>query len=126
MYLEDYFFILIFILFCIFLKLLLLVLSYSFALKNNYFEKLSSYECGFEPFDDVKKTFDIHFYIVAILFLIFDIEIIFLFPWAVSLNFLGFFGYFSMFIFLMVLILGFFFEWNRDLLNWSSNKKLKC
>jgi len=80
MYLDDYFFILIFILFCLFLTILLLVISFCFSIKNNDFEKLSAYECGFSAFDDAKKTFDIHFYIIAILFFIFDIEIIFLFP----------------------------------------------
>lgn len=110
MYLEDYFFILIFIFFCIFLNVLLLTLTIIFSFKNNNFEKLSSYECGFEPFSDIKKTYDIHFYIIGLLFLIFDIEIVFLFPWAIGFSSLGFFGYIIILLFLIILILGFFFE----------------
>jgi NADH-quinone oxidoreductase subunit A len=73
-------------------------------------EKLSSYECGFEPFDEAIKTFDVYFYIVAILFIIFDLEVAFLFPWAASLNKIGIFGFLVMIVFLFILILGFVYE----------------
>ena len=82
----DYLGISIFIFVSIILAFILIILSYFLSPKNDYSEKVSAYECGFEPFDEARKTFDIHFYIVAILFIIFDVEIAFLFPWAIYLN----------------------------------------
>ena len=82
-------------------------------------EKLSSYECGFEAFDDARGRFDVRFYLVAILFIIFDLEVAFLFPWAVSLGKIGMFGFWSMIIFLFFLTIGFIYEWKKGALEWE-------
>ncbi len=82
-------------------------------------EKLSPYECGFEAFDDARMRFDIRYYLVAILFILFDLEIAFLFPWAVSIDAVGLFGFVSMMIFLAILVVGFLFEWKRGALDWE-------
>jgi len=82
-------------------------------------EKLSPYECGFEPFEDSRIQFDVRYYLVAILFIIFDLEIAFLFPWAVSLDTVGAFGIIAMGIFLLVLVVGFIFEWKKGALEWD-------
>ncbi len=82
-------------------------------------EKLSAYECGFNPFDDARMKFDVRFYLVAILFIIFDLEVAFLFPWAVSFNAIGWFGYSSMMLFLGVLTIGFIYEWKKGALDWD-------
>ncbi|WP_158747338.1 NADH-quinone oxidoreductase subunit A [Acidisphaera sp. L21] len=84
-----------------------------------YPEKLSAYECGFEAFDDARRRFDVRFYLVAILFIIFDLEVAFLFPWAVVLGDIGVFGYLSMMGFLAVLTVGFIYEWNKGALEWE-------
>jgi len=89
------------------------------AKQKPYPEKLSSYECGFEPFDDARRRFDVRFYLVAILFIIFDLEVAFLFPWAVSLSEIGMFGFLSMLGFLAVLTVGFIYEWNKGALDWE-------
>lgn len=82
-------------------------------------EKLSPYECGFEPFEDARMKFDVRYYLVAILFIIFDLEIAFLFPWAVSLDSIGLFGLLAMGIFLLVLVVGFIYEWKKGALEWD-------
>ena len=82
-------------------------------------EKLSAYECGFEPFEDARIKFDVRFYLVAILFIIFDLEVAFLFPWAVALGNIGVFGFFSMVIFLLILTIGFIYEWKKGALEWE-------
>ena len=82
-------------------------------------EKLSTYECGFEPFNDSRMEFDVRFYLVAILFIIFDLEIAFLFPWAISLGTIGLFGFISMMIFLFILTIGFIYEWKKGALDWE-------
>ncbi len=82
-------------------------------------EKLSPYECGFEPFEDSRIKFDVRYYLVAILFIIFDLEIAFLFPWAVSLDTVGVFGILAMGIFLLVLVVGFIYEWKKGALEWD-------
>ena len=82
-------------------------------------EKLSAYECGFEAFDDARSRFDVRFYLVAILFIIFDLEVAFLFPWAVSLNETGVFGFWSMVVFLAILTVGFIYEWKKGALEWE-------
>jgi len=82
-------------------------------------EKLSAYECGFEAFDDSRGRFDVRFYLVAILFIIFDLEVAFLFPWAVSLRDVGLFGFWSMMIFLTILTVGFIYEWRKGALEWE-------
>lgn len=82
-------------------------------------EKLSPYECGFEAFNDARSKFDVRFYLVAILFIIFDLEVAFLFPWAVSLGEIGIFGFWSMMVFLGLLTLGFIYEWKKGALEWE-------
>ena len=82
-------------------------------------QKLSPYECGFDAFDDARHKFDVRFYLVAILFIIFDLEVAFLFPWAVSLGQIGFFGFWSMIVFLGVLTVGLVYEWNKGALDWE-------
>jgi NADH-quinone oxidoreductase subunit A len=82
-------------------------------------EKLSPYECGFEAFEDARMKFDVRYYLVAILFILFDLEIAFLFPWAVSLDSIGFFGFMAMMIFLTILVVGFIYEWMKGALDWE-------
>jgi NADH-quinone oxidoreductase subunit A len=82
-------------------------------------EKLSPYECGFEAFEDARMKFDVRYYLVAILFILFDLEIAFLFPWAVSLNDIGAFGFWSMMVFLAILVIGFVYEWKKGALEWE-------
>jgi NADH-quinone oxidoreductase subunit A len=89
------------------------------ARQKPYAEKLSAYECGFEAFDDARRRFDVRFYLVAILFIIFDLEVAFLFPWAVSLGGIGVFGFWSMVAFLGVLTVGFIYEWRKGALDWE-------
>jgi NADH-quinone oxidoreductase subunit A len=82
-------------------------------------EKLSAYECGFEAFEDARMKFDVRYYLVAILFILFDLEIAFLFPWAISLGEIGLFGFMSMMVFLLVLVVGFIYEWKKGALDWE-------
>jgi NADH-quinone oxidoreductase subunit A len=82
-------------------------------------QKLSPYECGFEAFEDARMKFDVRYYLVAILFILFDLEIAFLFPWAVSLDSIGFIGFLSMMIFLTILVVGFIYEWMKGALDWE-------
>ena len=97
----------------------LLAAPFVVAYKNPDPEKLSAYECGFNAFDDARMRFDIRFYLVAILFIIFDLEVAFLFPWAVSFGSLGWFGFWSMILFLTVLTIGFVYEWKKGALEWD-------
>ncbi len=115
----DYSVVLLFLLFAIFLSLLIFSLSYFLILKKADIEKISSYECGFDPFEDARSRFDVRFYLVSILFIIFDLEVTFLFPWSVILNRLDTFGFFSMMFFLLVLIVGFAYEWKKGALDWE-------
>ena len=89
------------------------------AIRNPDPEKLSAYECGFNAFDDARMKFDVRFYLVSILFIIFDLEVAFLFPWAVSLREVGVYGFWSMMIFLGVLTIGFIYEWRKGALEWD-------
>jgi NADH-quinone oxidoreductase subunit A len=82
-------------------------------------EKLSPYECGFEAFEDARMKFDVRYYLVAILFILFDLEIAFLFPWAVSLDSIGLFGFIAMMVFLTILVVGFVYEWMKGALDWE-------
>jgi NADH-quinone oxidoreductase subunit A len=93
--------------------------SYLVARQNPDSEKLTSFESGFDPFDDARGKFDVRFYLVAILFIIFDLEVAFLFPWAVALGDIGVFGFWSMMIFLGVLTVGFIYEWKKGALEWE-------
>jgi NADH-quinone oxidoreductase subunit A len=89
------------------------------ARQKPYAEKLSAYECGFDAFDDARRRFDVRFYLVCLLFIIFDLEVAFLFPWAVSLSHIGLFGFFTMLGFLAVLTVGFIYEWRKGALDWE-------
>jgi NADH-quinone oxidoreductase subunit A len=117
--LREYLPILIFIGVALAFAVLIVVLSLVAARQKPDAEKLSPYECGFEPFDDARSKFDVRFYLVAILFIIFDLEVAFLFPWAVSLGAIGLFGFWSMVVFLAVLTVGFVYEWRKGALEWE-------
>ncbi|MBA1337404.1 MAG: NADH-quinone oxidoreductase subunit A [Pelagibacterales bacterium] len=117
--LSHYLSIIIFLFIALVLSIGFIVLNFLFSPKNPDPEKLSAYECGFEPFDDSRMQFDVRFYLVAILFIIFDLEIAFLFPWAVTLGSIGSLGFWSMMIFLFVLTVGFVYEWKKGALDWD-------
>ena len=117
--LQSYMPLVIFIGVALVLGLALLVAPFIVAYKSPDQEKLSAYECGFNAFDDARMKFDIRFYLVAILFIIFDLEVAFLFPWAVSFGDLGWFGFWSMIVFLGVLTIGFVYEWKKGALEWD-------
>lgn len=116
---TEYSVILLFFFFSLSLSCILIFLSYFFVPQKLDQEKVSAYECGFNPFEDARTTFDIRFYLVAILFLIFDLEISFLFPWSLVLNTISIFGFWIMIIFLLILTLGFIFEWYKGALEWE-------
>jgi NADH-quinone oxidoreductase subunit A len=117
--LLDYLPLVIFIAVALGISLALLVAPFIVAYKRPDSEKLSAYECGFNPFDDARMKFDVRFYLVAILFIIFDLEVSFMFPWAVAFGDLGLFGYWSMMVFLGVLTVGFIYEWRKGALEWD-------
>jgi NADH-quinone oxidoreductase subunit A len=117
--LADYFPILVFLAIAGLIATAMVTGSLLLARQKPYAEKLSAYECGFEAFDDARRRFDVRFYLVAILFIIFDLEVAFLFPWAVSLSEIGVFGFLSMIGFLAVLTIGFIYEWNKGALDWE-------
>ena len=117
--LLQYFPILIFLGIAIGLASVIVLASFIIARQKPDTAKLSPYECGFEPFEDARIKFDVRFYLVAILFIIFDLEVAFLFPWAVSLGKIGIFGYWSMFVFLAILTVGFVYEWKKGALEWE-------
>ncbi|MEM6535098.1 MAG: NADH-quinone oxidoreductase subunit A [Pseudomonadota bacterium] len=114
----DYMPVILFLALGVGLSLLFLLGAAILAPSNPDPEKNSAYECGFNAFDDARMKFDVRFYLVAILFIIFDLEVAFLFPWAVSLGAIGVFGFWSMVIFLAVLTIGFIYEWRRGALEW--------
>ena len=118
-FLKDYLSIIIFLFIAMGLSVGFILLNFLFSPKNPDPEKLSAYECGFEAFGDSRMEFDVRFYLVAILFIIFDLEIAFLFPWAISLGNLGSLGFWSMMIFLLVLTIGFIYEWKKGALDWD-------
>jgi len=109
----------VFIFVSILLSAVLFAASFLLVPKQRYLAKSSAYECGFDPFEDTRAMFDVRFYLVAILFIIFDIEIAFLFPWATVLFSIGFLGFISMIFFLFILLIGFFYEWNSGALDWQ-------
>ncbi|CAH2604853.1 NADH-quinone oxidoreductase subunit A 1 [Rhodovastum atsumiense] len=117
--LADYFPILVFIGIAVVIAVAMVASSLIAARQNPYPDKLSAYECGFEAFTDARQRFDVRFYLVAILFIIFDLEVAFLFPWAVSLSEIGVFGFLSMLGFLGVLTVGFVYEWCKGALEWE-------
>jgi NADH-quinone oxidoreductase subunit A len=118
-YLEAYLPVIIFFVMAIGLSLFLLILNHLRATRRPDAEKLSPYECGFNAFDDTRHRFDVRFYLVAILFIIFDLEIAFLFPWAITLGKIGMLGFWSMMIFLSILTVGFIYEWKKGALEWE-------
>ena len=118
-YLSQYLPILVFLGIAIGLAAVILMASLVVARQRPDAEKLSAYECGFEPFEDARGRFDVRFYLVAILFIIFDLEVAFLFPWAVSLGSIGLFGFWSMMVFLGVLTVGFVYDWKKGALEWE-------
>lgn len=99
--------------------LVLLIIGFTVGRGSKDKEKLSTYECGFEPFEGTRMQFDVRYYLVAILFIIFDLEIAFLFPWAISLDGIGLFGVTAMGVFLAVLVVGFIYEWKKGALEWD-------
>jgi NADH-quinone oxidoreductase subunit A len=117
--LENYLPVLIFLAIATVLGLALVSLGFIFGPQRPDAEKLSAYECGFEAFEDSRLKFDVRYYLVTILFIIFDLEIAFLFPWAVSLDNIGLFGLVSMGVFLAILVVGFIYEWKKGALEWD-------
>jgi len=117
--LADYLPLVIFIGVSLVIGLALMIAPFLVAYRNPDPEKLSAYECGFNAFDDARMKFDVRFYLVAILFIIFDLEVAFLFPWAITFGGLGWFGFWSMMIFLGVLTIGFIYEWKKGALEWD-------
>ena len=118
-FLQNYLSIFIFLFIAIFISFGFIFLNFIFSPKNPDPEKLSAYECGFEPFSDSRMEFDVRFYLVAILFIIFDLEIAFLFPWAISLGNIGALGFWSMMLFIFILTIGFIYEWKKGALDWD-------
>ena len=117
--LREYLPILIFFGIAIVMSLAMVIASLIVGRQRPDPEKLSAYECGFEAFDDARRKFDVRYYLVAILFIIFDLEVAFLFPWAVTLGEIGMFGFWSMVVFLGVLTVGFVYEWKKGALEWE-------
>lgn len=119
LFFEEYFPVSVAFFVSVALSLILFLLSYFIAIQNPDTEKLSSYECGFDPYEDARNTFDVRFYLVAILFIIFDLEAVFFFPWAVSLSSVTSWGYWSMIDFIIELGLGFLYAWKIGALEWE-------
>jgi NADH-quinone oxidoreductase subunit A len=117
--LDQYFPILLFILFGLALGGVMLGVGRIVSPSRPDPEKLSPYECGFEAFEDARMKFDVRYYLVAILFILFDLEIAFLFPWAVVLRDIGYFGFVAMLVFLAILVVGFIYEWKKGALEWE-------
>jgi NADH:ubiquinone oxidoreductase subunit 3 (subunit A) len=117
--LLNYSNIFIFLLFSLFLSILIFNLSFLLIKQKDDLEKLTAYECGFNPYDDARKVFDVKFYLVAILFIIFDLEAVFVFPWVLTLNSNFSLGYWTMIEFLIELIIGFIYIWCSDALEWD-------
>ncbi len=116
---EEYLPVLVFLVIAIGMSLVMVGLSFVLGKQKPDSEKLSAYECGFDPFSDARHKFDVRFYLVSILFIIFDLEVAFLFPWAISLGAIGLFGFVSMMVFLGVLTVGFIYEWRKGALEWE-------
>ena len=117
--LENYLPIMIFIAIGIAIGVLPILAGFILAPSKPDSEKLSPYECGFEAFEDTRMRFDVRYYLVAILFIIFDLEIAFLFPWAIVLDSIGMFGFIAMMVFLGILVIGFIYEWKKGALEWE-------
>ena len=117
--LSNYLPVLIFVVISLAIAVIVIVLGYVLGTRHPDSEKLSPYECGFESFEDARMKFDVRYYLVAILFIIFDLEIAFLFPWAIVLDQIGLFGFASMTVFLGILVIGFIYEWKKGALEWE-------
>ena len=117
--LSDYLPLVVFIALAALIALALMVAPFLVAYRRPDPEKVSAYECGFNPFDDARMKFDVRFYLVSLLFIIFDLEVAFLFPWAVAFHDIGAFGFWSMMLFLVVLTIGFIYEWRKGALEWD-------
>lgn len=117
--LINYLPIIVFIAIAAFVACAMIGMSYFAGMQRPDKDKNAAYECGFDAFDDARSRFDVRFYLVAILFIIFDLEIAFLFPWAITLGDIGLFGFWSMMVFLGVLTVGFIYEWNKGALEWE-------
>jgi NADH-quinone oxidoreductase subunit A len=107
------------LIFAIFLSFLLIFVSHALSIFNPDSEKVSAYECGFDPYEDARNTFDVRFYLVAILFIIFDLEAVYFYPWCVSFSFLNIEGFWGMFDFIIELIVGFIYAWEVGALEWE-------
>jgi NADH-quinone oxidoreductase subunit A len=118
-FLKDYFSIILFLFIALGLSIGFILVNFLVAPNNPYPQKKSAYECGYDAFCNSRMEFDVRFYLVAILFIIFDLEIAFLFPWAISLGKIGALGFWSMMIFLFVLTIGFVYEWKKGALEWE-------
>lgn len=118
-FLQEYYFIFLQLIISIGLACIILGASYFFSVQKPDTEKLSAYECGFDPYEDSRNRFDVRFYLIAILFIIFDLEAMFLFPWAISLSDISFVGFWSMIDFLLELIVGFVYIWKIGALEWE-------
>jgi len=116
---TQYGFLIVYIIFSFLLSSIIFILSYSIATNKPNAEKLSAYECGFDPFEDARSQFDVRFYLVAILFLIFDLEASFLFPWSITIQHLGANGFWVIIDFFIELVVGFFYVWKTGALEWE-------
>ena len=117
--LEEYLYLLLFVVLSLVLYIVIVVASMLLVLWNSEIEKVSAYECGFHPFQDTWGKFDVRFYLVAILFIIFDLEITFLFPWCLVIGKMNSISYYSMMLFIWILIIGFYYEWKKGGLDWE-------
>lgn len=118
-FLSEYNIILFYLFFAFLLGCIMFAFSFFLSERTVNVDTQISYECGFSPFQDARAKFEIQFYVIAILFIIFDIEIIFLLPWLSTLKLIGSLGYFTMMVFLILLVIGFLYEWLKDALNWN-------
>ena len=119
MFFNDLYALFVYLILAIIISYVAFLISYIFGIRAADSNKVSAYECGFTPFDDARNTFEVHFYLVAILFLMFDLEISFLFPWAISLSALSLVGYVAMVVFLILLTIGFAYEYKKGALEWE-------
>jgi len=115
----EYIYIFKYLIIFILIGFLLFFLSFLLVYQKQNNEKISSYECGFNPFSDARNKFEVRYYLVAILFIIFDLELLFLFPWIICLNTLSYIGIYTMIYFIYILTIGFIYEWNKGALDWS-------
>lgn len=117
--LLEYYYIYVFGVLASVIAVAVFAISFLLVLRNGDLEKVSAYECGFLPFEDTRGKFDVRFYLVGILFIVFDLEITFLFPWCIVIKDIGLFGFWTMFVFLVLLTVGFIYEWYKGALEWE-------